>query len=60
MNVADWLGVDDWQGWWDTNEAIEIYAIASNAHVTNDNPAWNTVRLFARMMLQIDRAMVGA
>lgn len=34
-------------------DAIEIYAIASN-----DNPAWNTVRLFARMMLQIDRAMV--
>lgn len=23
MNVADWLGVDDWQGWWDMNEAIE-------------------------------------
>ena len=41
-------------------DAIEIYAIASNAYVTNDNPAWNTVRLFARMMLQIDRAMVGA
>lgn len=38
--------------------AIEIYAIASNAHVTNDNPAWNIVRLFARIMLQIDRAMV--
>ena len=41
-------------------DVIEIYAIASNAHVTNDNPAWSTVRLFARMMLQIDRAMVGA
>lgn len=40
--------------------AIEIYVIASNAHVTNDNPAWKTVRLFARMVLQIDRAMVGA
>ena len=23
MNVADWLGVDNWQGWWDMNEAIE-------------------------------------
>jgi hypothetical protein len=23
MNVADWLGVGDWQGWCDTNEAIE-------------------------------------
>lgn len=23
MNVADWLGVDDWKGWWDMNEAIE-------------------------------------
>lgn len=41
-------------------DAIEIYAIASNAHVTNDNPAWSTVRLFASMMLHIDRAMVGA
>lgn len=40
-------------------DAIEIYAIASNALVTDDNSAWNTVRLFARMMLQIDRAMVG-
>lgn len=41
-------------------DAIEIYAIASNGYVTDDNPVWNTVRLFARMMLQIDRAMVGA
>lgn len=39
-------------------DAIEIYAIASNAYVTNDNPAWSTVRLFAKMMLQIDRAMM--
>lgn len=23
MDVADWLGVDNWQGWWDMNEAIE-------------------------------------
>lgn len=23
MNVADWLGVDNWHGWWDMNEAIE-------------------------------------
>lgn len=41
-------------------DVIEIYVIASNASVTNDNPAWSTVRLFAKMMLQIDRAMVDA
>ena len=41
-------------------DVIEIYVIASNAPVTNDNPAWITVRLFAKMMLQIDRAMVEA
>lgn len=41
-------------------DVTEIYAIASNAHVTNDNPAWNTVRMFARTMLQIDRVIVGA
>lgn len=41
-------------------DVIEIYAIASNAQVTNDNPSWSTVRLFASMMLQIDRAMVEA
>ena len=41
-------------------DVIEIYAIASNAPVTNDNPAWSTVRQFAKMMLQIDRAMVEA
>ena len=23
MNVADYLGVDNWQGWWDTDEALE-------------------------------------
>lgn len=23
MNVADWLGVDDWQGWCDMDVAIE-------------------------------------
>ena len=23
MNVADWLGVDNWQGWWDMDEALE-------------------------------------
>jgi hypothetical protein len=23
MNVADWLGVYDWEGWWNMNEAIE-------------------------------------
>lgn len=35
-------------------DVVEIYAIASN-----DDPAWNTVRLLARTMLQIDRAIVG-
>lgn len=26
MNVADYLGVDNWSGWWDTDEAIkELY-----------------------------------
>lgn len=23
MNVADYLGVDNWQGWWDAGEALE-------------------------------------
>ena len=23
MNVADYLGVDNWPGWWDTDEALE-------------------------------------
>lgn len=23
MNVADYLGVDNWRGWWDTDEALE-------------------------------------
>lgn len=23
MNVADYLGVDNWQGWWDMDEALE-------------------------------------
>ena len=23
MNVADYLGVDNWPGWWDTAEALE-------------------------------------
>ena len=23
MNVGDYLGIDNWGGWWDTNEAIE-------------------------------------
>lgn len=23
MNVAGCLGVDNWQGWWDTDEALE-------------------------------------
>lgn len=26
MNVADYLGIDNWEGWWDTQEAIdELY-----------------------------------
>lgn len=23
MNVANYLGVDNWQGWWDMDEALE-------------------------------------
>ena len=23
MDVADYLGVDNWQGWWDMDEALE-------------------------------------
>lgn len=22
MKIANWLGVDNWEGWWDTQEAI--------------------------------------
>ena len=26
MNVADYLGVDNWPGWWDTDDALkELY-----------------------------------
>lgn len=26
MKVGNWLGVDNWEGWWDTQEAIdELY-----------------------------------
>lgn len=26
MEVGNWLGVDNWEGWWDTQEAIdELY-----------------------------------
>lgn len=38
-------------------DVVEIYAIA---HSHRDNADWNAVRLFAKMMLQIDRAMVEA
>lgn len=23
MNIVDYLGVDDWQGWWNMDEALE-------------------------------------
>lgn len=23
MKIGNWLGVDNWSGWWDTQEAIE-------------------------------------
>lgn len=27
MKIANWLGVDNWEGWWNTQEAInELYA----------------------------------
>lgn len=35
---------------------VEIYAIA---HSQRDDADWNAVQLYAKMMLQIDRAMVG-
>ena len=38
-------------------DVVEIYAIA---HSQRDEANWNTVHLFAKMMLQIDRAMVEA
>ena len=38
-------------------DVVEIYAIA---HSQRDDADWNTVCLFAKMMLQIDRAMVEA
>lgn len=38
-------------------DVVEIYAIA---HSQRDDADWNTIRLFAKMMLQIDRAMVEA
>lgn len=26
MKIGNWLGVDNWSGWWDTQEAIdELY-----------------------------------
>ena len=38
-------------------DVVEIYAYA---HSQRDDVDWNTVHLFAKMMLQIDRAMVEA
>lgn len=38
-------------------DVVEIYAIA---HSQRDDADWNTVQLFAKMMLQIDRAMAEA
>ena len=38
-------------------DVVEIYAIA---HSQRDDADWNTVQLFAKMMLQMDRAMVEA
>lgn len=35
---------------------VEIYALA---HSQRDDAGWNAVQLFAKMMLQIDRVMVG-
>lgn len=33
MNVADYLGVDNWQGWWDTDEALEeLYPDYGSCH----------------------------
>lgn len=36
-------------------DVVEIYAFA---HSQRDDADWNTVHLFAKMMLQIDRAMM--
>nr|DAV08378.1 MAG TPA: hypothetical protein [Caudoviricetes sp.] len=36
-------------------DVIEVYAIA---HSHRDDADWNVVRLFAKMMLQIDRAVM--
>lgn len=38
-------------------DVVEIYGIA---HSHRDDVDWNTVHLFAKKMLQIDRAMVKA
>ena len=38
-------------------DVVEIYAIA---HSQIDDADWNAVQLFAKMILQIDRAMVEA
>lgn len=38
-------------------DVVEIYALA---HPHRGDVEWNTVHLFAKMMLQIDRAMVEA
>lgn len=34
MKVANWLGVDNWEGWWDTQEAVdELYPDYSDDYV---------------------------
>lgn len=38
-------------------DVVEIYALA---HSQRDDADWNTVRLFAKLMIQIDRAVVEA
>lgn len=38
-------------------DVVEFYAIA---HSQRDDADWNVVQLFAKMLLQIDRAMVEA
>lgn len=38
-------------------DVVEIYAIARSQR---DDVDWDTVQLFAKMMVQIDRAMVEA
>ena len=40
MKIANWLGVDNWSGWWDTQEAIdELYPDYSKDYVCPQNVA---------------------